>query len=85
MQRYVPYTANQPKNTEILVFAHIAQPYFEEMCISTVIFCPLVTSGEKPKAFFPLAEFIPFKCEYNSNVDIFVKTSHLDFQPIWQP
>ncbi len=33
MPRYVPYTANQPKNTEIYIFAHIAQPYFEEMCI----------------------------------------------------
>ncbi len=30
---YVPYTANQPKNTEIWIFAHIAQLYFEETCI----------------------------------------------------
>ncbi len=37
------------------MFAHIAQPYFEETCI-LVIFSsmrPLVASGEKPKAFFP--------------------------------
>ncbi len=27
---------------------------------------PLVASGEKPKAFFPLTE-MPFKFEYNSN------------------
>ncbi len=27
------YTANQTKNTEIVIFAHFAQPYFEEMCI----------------------------------------------------
>ncbi len=33
IQKYVPYTANQPKNTEIYIFAHIAQPYFEETCI----------------------------------------------------
>ncbi len=26
-------TTNQDKNTEIWIFAHIAQPYFEEMCI----------------------------------------------------
>ncbi len=24
------YNANQDKNTEILIFAHIAQPYIEE-------------------------------------------------------
>ncbi len=37
-----------------------------------VIFCsmrPLVASGEKPKAFFPLTEIMPFKFEYNSNFD----------------
>ncbi len=37
-----------------------------------VIFCsmrPLVASGEKPKAFFPLNEIMPFKFEYNSNFD----------------
>ncbi len=33
MLRYVPYTANKDKNIEILIFAHIAQPYFEETCI----------------------------------------------------
>ncbi len=27
---------------------------------------PLVASGEKPKAFFPLTEIMPFKFEYNS-------------------
>ncbi len=31
--------------------------------------CPLVASGEKPKAFFPLTEIMPFKFEYNSNFD----------------
>ncbi len=39
---------------QILIFTRIAQPNFEETCISTVIFCsirPLVASGEKPKAF----------------------------------
>ncbi len=30
---------------------------------------PLVASGEKPKAFFPLTEIMPFKFEYNSNFD----------------
>ncbi len=37
-----------------------------------VIFCsmrPLVASGEKPKAFFPLTEIMPFKFEYNLNFD----------------
>ncbi len=51
--RYVPYTANQPKNTEILLFAHIATPYFEETY----------------KKLFFLTEFMPFKSEYNSNCD----------------
>ncbi len=44
---------------------------------------PLVASGEKPKAFFPLTEFMPFKFEYNSNFDhILVKHSNVVFQPI---
>ncbi len=30
---------------------------------------PLVASGEKPKAFFPITEIMPFKFEYNSNFD----------------
>ncbi len=31
---------------------------------------PLVASGEKPKAFFsPLTEIMPFKLEYNLNID----------------
>ncbi len=37
-----------------------------------VIFCsmrPLVASGEKTKAFFPLTEMMLFKFEYNSNFD----------------
>ncbi len=37
-----------------------------------VIFCsmhPLVASGDKPKAFFPLTEIMPFKFEYNLNYD----------------
>ncbi len=37
-----------------------------------VIFCsmrPLVASGEKPTAFFPLTEIMPFKFENNSNFD----------------
>ncbi len=45
---------------------------FEETCISTVIFSsmrPLVASGKKPKAFFPLTEIMTFNLEYNSNFD----------------
>ncbi len=52
MPRYVPYTVNQPKNKDILIFAHIS--YFKET-FNLVIFCsirPLVASGEKPKVFF---------------------------------
>ncbi len=30
---------------------------------------PLVASGEKTKAFFPLTEIMPFKFECNSNFD----------------
>ncbi len=30
---------------------------------------PLVASGEKPKAFFPLTEIMPFKFEYNLNIE----------------
>ncbi len=30
---------------------------------------PLVASGEKPKAFSPLTEIMPFKFEYNSNIN----------------
>ncbi len=52
-----------------------------------VIFCsmrPLVASGEKPKLFFfPLTEIMPFKFEYNLNIDnILVQNSNLVFQPI---
>ncbi len=32
-QDMLPDTTNQPKNTEIWILAHIAQPYFVEMCI----------------------------------------------------
>ncbi len=47
---------------------------------------PLLASGEKPKAFFSLTEFMPFKFVYNSNFDhIWVKKSNLVVQPIWQP
>ncbi len=31
--------------------------------------CPIVASGEKPKALFPLTEIMPFKFEYNLNID----------------
>ncbi len=42
-----------------------------------------MASGEKPKAFFFLAEFMPFIFEYNSNCDnILVKNLNLVFQPI---
>ncbi len=42
--------------------------------------CPLVTSGEKPKAFFSLPEFMPFKFKYNSDVDnILVKKIEFSF------
>ncbi len=37
-----------------------------------LIFClmhPLVASGEKPKAIFSLTEIMPFKFEYNLNID----------------
>ncbi len=59
---------------------------FEETCISTVIFNsmhpPLVASGEQPKPFFPLTEIMAFKFKYNSNCDILVQNSNLNFQPI---
>ncbi len=43
---------------------------FEETCISNILLdAPLVASGEKSKAFFPLTEIMPFKFEYNLNVD----------------
>ncbi len=51
-----------------------------------VIFCsmrPLLASVEKPKSFFLLTEMMPFKFEYNSNIDnILVQNSNLVFQPI---
>ncbi len=58
--------------------------YFEETCISNILLDdPLVASGEKPKAFFPLTEIMPFKFEYNLNIDnILVQNSNLVFQPI---
>ncbi len=31
--------------------------------------CPLVASGEKPKAFISLTEIMPFKCEDDLNFD----------------
>ncbi len=47
---------------------------------------PIVASGEKPKAFFPLTEIMPFKFEYNSNIDnILVQNKIFVFQPFWQP
>ncbi len=47
---------------------------------------PIVASGEKPKAFFPLTEIMPFKFEYNLNIDnILVQNKNLVFQPFWQP
>ncbi len=42
--------------------------------------CPLVTSGEKPNAFFSLTEFMPFKFKYNSDFDkILVKKIEFSF------
>ncbi len=39
-----------------------------------------MASGGKPKAYFFLTEFMPFKSEYNSNFDtIFVKNIYLSF------
>ncbi len=77
------YDSTNCKIKEILFFAHIS--YFKET-FNLVIFCsirPLVASGEKPKAFFFLTEFMPFKFEYNLNFDyIFVKHSNVVFQPI---
>ncbi len=47
---------------------------------------PLVTSGDKSKAFFFLTEFMPFILEYYSNFDnILVKNYNVVFQPICQP
>ncbi len=41
---------------------------------------PLVASGEKPKVFFSQTEYMPFKCEYNSNFDhILVKKIEFRF------
>ncbi len=45
---------------------------------------PLVASGEK--AFFPLTEIMPFKFEYNSNIDnILVQNSNLVFSQFDSP
>ncbi len=76
IQRYVSYTANQDENTEILIFAHIAQLYFEEMCIWQY----LARWREDKNYFFLLTEFMPFKFEYNSNFDnILVKKFKFSF------
>ncbi len=60
--RYVPYTANQGKNTEIWNFAHIAKSYFEE---TTTYFFSLDSPScglrREAKSFFFLTEFMPFK------------------------
>ncbi len=43
---------------------------------------PLVVSGQKPEAFFPLTKIMPFKFKYNLNIDnIEVQNSNLVFQP----
>ncbi len=72
-------------------FKHYA--YFSKVVVlfyalkdsALVIFCsmrPLVDSGEKTKAFFPLTEIMHFKFKYNSNFDnIWVQNSNLAFQP----
>ncbi len=61
--------------------------YFEETCISNILLdessCGL---RREAKSFFPLTEIMPFKFEYNLNIDnILVQNSNLVFQPIWQP
>ncbi len=85
MLRYVLYTAHQPKNTERLFFCSYC-PALLGRNVHLVIFSsmrPFVASGEKPKAFFSLTEFMPFKFEYNSNFDhILVKHLNVVFQPI---
>lgn len=50
---------------------------FEETCIINILLD--VPSREKTKAFFPITAIMPFKCEYNSNIDnIEFKFSHFD-------
>ncbi len=52
-KRYVPYTVNQPKKTEILIFIRITQPYFEEMCISNILLdAPSCGLRREAKSFF---------------------------------
>ncbi len=89
--RYVPYTANQPKNTEICtVYRKSAKkccdmyrilqispkiPRYKfllilpsptlKKCACGNILAPFC--GQKAKVVFFLTEFMPFKCEYNSN------------------
>ncbi len=47
---------------------------------------PLLASGEKPKAFFPLTEIMPFKFEYNSTIyNILVQNSNSIFSQIDSP
>ncbi len=46
---------------------------------------PRVASGEKPKAFFPLTEIMPFKFKYNLNIDILVQNSNLVFSKFDSP
>ncbi len=76
------YTANQEKNKEILIFAHIALPYYEETCISSY-FALLWPQERSQKLFFSLTEFMPFKFKYKSNFNnILLKNLNVVFQPI---
>ncbi len=88
ISRYVPYTPNQPKNTEMWIFTHIAQPYFKETCIWSYFarFALLWPQERSQNIYFFLTEFMPFKFKYNSNFyNILVNNLNVVFQPIWQP
>ncbi len=49
--RYVPYTANKPKNTEIWILAKLPSPTLKKHAFGNILLD--VASGEKPKYFFP--------------------------------
>ncbi len=56
------------------------------MCIGNILLdapsCGLRREAKSP----PPTEMMPFKFEYNSNIDnILIKKLNLVFQPIWQP
>ncbi len=70
MPRYVPYTANKDKNTEIGIFAHITSPTLKKRAFGNILLnAPSCGLRREAKSVFFLTEFMPFEFEYNSNFD----------------